>query len=285
MLFSKTKNIATTKLFALSMLSLFGTFYQSGKMSLKELLTIIVDPHNEDADYSGEAVGLPLVTSIKAAYDILCNPRLEPGSLSWPGQDQRDEVFDEYSPELATIMLQTALKKAKVLYENYERLVQKFAHGMIIPVYNLTDYQLGVNTSDLSPEYQLLLVQIENFANNLLGLEFNVEHPEELYDELYDLAYKQAKSHDRLVSFEQASHWLEKVESMEFALSLPEKVKPGKTILESAPILSALRNMDPKLNIKATYCNPPRFSDSTVSSSELFARDDGLGYTFNYKRS
>jgi len=260
MVFNKTKNIATTKLFSLSILSLFGTFYQSGKMSLKELLTVLVNPHYEDADYSGEAVGLPLVTSIKAAYEVLKDSKPAEG-LVWPGQEARDEVFKEYSPELATIMLQSALKKAKVLYEKYETYVQIFAAGMIIPVHNL-DTELGeLDRTDLPSDYRLLLTQLENFANHLLGLEFNVEHPEELYDTIYDLAYKQAKAHDRLVTFEQASQWLERVENMEFTLSLPKKEKPGMTILESAPILNALRNMDPNRNIKATYVNPPIFKD------------------------
>jgi len=260
MVFNKTKNIATTKLFSLSILSLFGTFYQSGRMSLKELLTVLVNPHYEDADYSGEAVGLPLVTSIKAAYEVLKDSKPAEG-LVWPGQEARDEVFKEYSPELATIMLQSALKKAKVLYEKYETYVQIFADGMIIPVRNL-DTELGeLDRTDLPSDYRLLLTQLENFANHLLGLEFNVEHPEELYDTIYDLAYKQAKAHDRLVTFEQASQWLERVENMEFTLSLPKKEKPGITILESAPILNALRNMDPNRNIKATYVNPPKFKD------------------------
>jgi len=262
MLFNKTSNVATTKLFSLSILSLFGTFHQSGKMSLKELLTVLVNPHYEDADYSGEAVGLPLVTSTKAAYEVINGLKPAEG-LVWPGQEARDEVFKEYSPELATVMLQSALKKAKLLYEQYESYVNKFARGLIIPVHNSTN-TLGVDITDLPSDYSLLLIQLQNFANHLLGLEFNVEHPEELYDELYDLCYKHAKAQDRLVSFEQASNWLERVEKMEFTLTLPEQVAPGKTILESAPILAALRNMDPNRNIRATYVNPPIFNTSSL---------------------
>lgn len=258
MLMSKTHSIATTKLFALSILSLFGTFYQSGKMSLKELMTVLVNPHYEDADYSGEAVGLPLTTSLKAAYEVLRDSKPAEG-LVWSKQEVRDEVFKEYSPELATIMLQTALKKSKVLYENYELLVQKFSRGFIIPLYYADGSSPTVPMEDLPSDYKLLMIQLENFANHLLGLEFNIEHPEELYDELYALAYKQAKAHDRLVSFEEASKWLDKVEKMEFMLSLPEKEKPGRTVLESAPILGALRNMDPSRNVKASYINPPIF--------------------------
>jgi hypothetical protein len=263
MLMSRTHNATTTRLFALSILSLFGTFYQSGKMSLKELMTVLVNPHYEDADYSGEAVGLPLTTSLKAAYEVLNGSKPAEG-LVWPSQEARDEVFKEYSPELSTVMLQTALKKSKVLYENYELYVQKFARGMIIPVAYKDSPTLKVPMEDLPEDYSLLMVQLENFANHLLGLEFNIEHPEELYDELYDLAYKHAKAHDRLVTFEQASKWLDKVERMEFTLSLPEKEKPGRTVLESAPILAALRNMDPNRNIRPSYIEVPVFK--TLSS-------------------
>jgi len=232
-------------------------------MSLKELLTVLVNPHYEDADYSGKAVGLPLVTSTKAAYEVINGLKPAEG-LVWPGQEARDEVFKEYSPELATITLQSALKKAKLLYELYESYVNKFARGMIIPVFNSTDSSLGVDITDLPSDYSLLLIQLRNFANHLLGLEFNLEHPEELYDEIYDLCLRQAEAQDRLVSYEQASKWLEKVEEMEFTLTLPEPDAPGTTVLESAPILAALRNMDPDRNVKATYVNPPVFNTSSL---------------------
>nr|WAY16580.1 putative RNA-dependent RNA polymerase [Rhizoctonia solani mitovirus 106] len=249
------------RLFALGTLSLFGTLYQSGKMSLKTLMMSLVNPHYEDADYSGEAVGLPLKASLELAFNILLNRPIPEEPFS--KMERRAEVYDEYAPELATKMLQAALAKSKTLYENFDVLITKFGQSMYFPYFYEDNFGTRVPMEDLPSEVRLLYIQIENFANHVLGMEFNTNNPEEIYDDLYDLAYRQAKAQDRLVSFEEASKWLDKVESLEFKLTLSEAQKPGKTILESAPILKTLRDMDPNRNIKVTYNLAPIFKELT----------------------
>jgi len=230
---------------ALGILSLLGSLYQSGKISQKVLMTALVNPHYEDADYSGEAVGLPLRASLNVAFSTLNDPD-SPGEVTWSHQETRDEVFKEYKSELATIMLQAALKKASLLLENSELYVQQFAQKCYFPaIYadDVTDAKVDYN--DYPSDYKLLLTQIENFVNRALGLEDTSEDPETLYDTIYKLAYEQAKW--ERMSFEEASKWLEKVETFEYKLTLKEAAKPGRTVLESAPILSAMRQMDPKI--------------------------------------
>lgn len=252
-----------TKLFALGILSLLGTLYQKGICSLKVLMTALVNPNYSDADYSGQAVGLPLRASLDAAFSMLKDATTGPG-ITFSKQEVRDEIYDEYKSELATIMLQSALKKAQLLLGNSELLVQQFAQKTYFPpIYREGDSKVfgtKVPMEDLPSDYRLLLLQIENFTNWSLGLEFAKENPEDLYEEIYQLCYKQAKYNH--VSFEDASKWLERVESLEFKLTLQEKEKPGKTILESAPILGAVRQMDPNKFIRPTYLDGPRFAST-----------------------
>lgn len=251
------------KLFSLGILSLFGTLYQSGKVSLKELMTALVNPHYSEADYSGEAVGLPLRASLNAIFNIMNDSSSssfeDREEIQWSKMETRTEVFDEYKYELATIMLQSALKKARVLYENYELYVHRYAEALWNKCYDMEDFKRVIPNSDLPREYRLLDIQLHNLAERLLGLQDTTEHPEEVYERLYELALKQAKTHDRLVPFADAAKWLDRIETLEFKLTLPEKVAPGKTILESAPILGALRNMDPNKSVKVTYTQEARF--------------------------
>nr|WAY16608.1 putative RNA-dependent RNA polymerase [Binucleate Rhizoctonia mitovirus 2] len=251
------------KLFSLGILSLLGTLYQSGKIPLKVLMTALVNPNFSDADYSGQAVGLPLRASLDAAFSVLKDATTGPG-ITFSKQEARDEIYEEYRSELSTIMLQSALKKAQLLLGNSELLVQQFAQKTYFPpLYEEGDSKIlgtKVPMEDLPSAYRLLLLQIENFTNWSLGLEFAKENPEDLYEEIYQLCYKQAKYNH--VSFEDASQWLERVESLEFKLTLQEQVKPGRTVLESAPILGAIRQMDPNKFIRPTYLKGPQFAST-----------------------
>jgi len=276
------------RLFTLGILSLLGTLYQSGKLPLRVLMTALVNPKYSDADYSGEAVGLPLRASLNAAFSILENP--ENGSkVEFSNQEARDEVYKEYKSELSTIMLQSALKKAQLLSGNSELLVQQFSRSMIwLPIWiEYPDYAYSIRKtdkarviSDLNPkwdefdaDFKLLLIQIENYANNILGLEHAKVDPETLYDTIYDLAYKQAKWEN--ITFEESQSWLERVEALEYKLTLQEKAEPGKTILESAPILGALRQMDPNKFIRPSYLDGPKFQ-SMYSLDNIFAATGDL---------
>lgn len=247
------------KYFALGILSLLGTLYQNGTLPLRVLMTALVNPHYEDADFSGEAIGLPQRASLNAAFSMLKDATTA-NQISFSKQEVRDEVYEEYASELATVMLQSALKKAQLLLGNSELLVQQFSERTYYkgiysditgPGYVVKDI------NDYPSDYRLLLIQIENFTNWTLGLEFAKEDPEWLHDTIYDLAYKQAKYNH--VTFEEASRWLERVEALEYKLTLQEAAKPGKTILESAPILSAIRNMS---GLKPTYLKPIHYSSA-----------------------
>lgn len=247
------------KALSIGSLSLLGVSLQNKVLPLSGVMTALVDPHNEEADFSDEAVGLPLKASLNVNYATSVLREI-PEPL-WNNMEARTEVFDEYKYELATVILQTALKRAKVLYENVDKYVHQFAMGLIMSPVNLTDPKAGTLRTDLPSELNLLMIQLHNYSEWVLGLQGSKEHPEDIYESLMDICYKQAKTHDRLVSHEEALAWLDKVEKLEFKLRLPEKVAPGKTVHETAPILTVLRNMDPNRNIKATYTIVPKFTE------------------------
>lgn len=247
------------RLFALGTLSLLGTLFQQGKLSLRELMTALVNPKYSEADFSSEAVGLPLRASLNVAFSILTGQQPE---VAWSKQDVRDEVFDEYESELATVMLQSALVKARVLFENTEKMIQEFAMSMTFRLMYSSDQQEGVTLSatelsspvpmaDLPPDYRLLMIQIESFCNTMLEMDLPANDTEELYDNIYSINRQMAKYNN--ISFADAVKYLERIENLEYKISLKEALAPGKTILESAPILGALRKLTPSVTKGVRY--------------------------------
>lgn len=253
---NKVQTLATVKdsnkgyrLYALGTLSLLGVLYHKGKISLRELMTALVNPKYSEADFSGEAVGLPLRASLNVAFRILNSEQPE---VIWSRQEVRDEVFDEYESELATVLLQSALVKARVLDENSELLVQQFAEHMTFRMLYDDDKEATVvPMEDLPSDYRLLLIQIESFANTMLAMDLPRNDTNEIYDKIYQLNMRMAKYNN--ISFADAMKYLEDIESLEFKLSLKDVAAPGKTILESAPILGALRKMSPSVGRKVNY--------------------------------
>jgi len=181
-----------------------------------------------------------------------------PDPVPFSKLETRTEIFEEYESEISTTMLQDALKKAKDLYSNSELLLQTGSRRLYGGLYYLDATSLELPpVDDLPPEYQLLVAQFENYWNWMLGFEFAKENPEELYDELYALAYKHAKYNH--VTFQEALDWVERVEGLRFKLELIDPVKPGETILESAPILATLRAM--LKGVKPTWIDPVEFRE------------------------
>lgn len=268
-IFNNKNSIHTQRLIGLALLSLFGTLHHQGVVSLKELMTAIVDPRDEEFDYTGESVGIPVVASLNAIADILKERRSDVptvrNQLTFSHPVEREEIFNEYKTEFPTIILQTALDKAKVLWENQDKYVAAYAHSLIFNVWD-EDFS-NLNIENLPSEYKLLLIQVNNFAENLLGLQDTKWHPEALYDHIYDLAYKHAKSGDRLIAFDEAVDLLDRVDALSFKLNSPEHLAPGKTIIESAPILEVIKGVDYRyMTKKLGYIHEFNFTESSLSN-------------------
>lgn len=245
----------------LGLLALLGSLYQSGKVTHRVLAGAIVDPSNEEADFEAEAVGLPVRDALMATHIAINRPE---GLIDypWSHQDARNEVYDEYESEFATVLLQTALKRATRLYEDQELLLNQVATKMMM--YGVYCSELpgkSPETMDMTPEYRLLLTQLEAFYLELIGQDDSKVNPETLYDRIYRILYKHSTYNH--VKVEEALALLEEVENLEFKYTLEEPTKPGKTVLETTPILTSMRQMTNFLKVRAIH-NSPNFRYSPL---------------------
>lgn len=230
----------------LGLLALLGSLYQKGIVTHRVLAEALVDPRNEDADFESEAVGLPTRACLLTAHIALTSGNLK--DYPWSHQDIREEVYDEYESEFATVLLQTALKKATRLYEDQDVLLNKasrqFLHGIW---YNGKE----VEPSAMPRDYKLLLIQLENFYRSLIDQDNAKNNPETLHDKIYDVLYKHAKYNH--VSVAQALELLEEVEALEFKYTLEPPVGPGKTLIESTPILTSMRQITNFMKVRGMH--------------------------------
>lgn len=241
----------------LGILALLGALFQQGKVPLRTLAHAIVDPSKEDFDYKGEAVGLPLWASLKAAFTVLNSETL---IYPFSKEEERDEIFNEYSSEMSTTLLHKALAIARRCYEDQDELVAKGASTLYFPLCHETKPLLPFADlmAILPHNVKLLYIQVENFfVNEVLDLEFAKENPESLFEELEDVCYKHAKFQN--VKFSDALEYLNRAESMEFKLTLKEPVSPGKTVIETTPILGILGHMMNWDSVKPKYIKALEF--------------------------
>jgi hypothetical protein len=223
----------------LGILALLGAYFQQGRLPLRTLAHAIIDPRIEDFDYQTETVGLPLEASLNAVFSIVNE---EDSGYPFSKEEERDEIFDEYSSEMSTTLLDKAMDKARRLYEDQDVVVAQGAGQLYFAVYHETQGAKPLDLKDLPSEVRLLYIQIENFfVNEVLNLEFAKENPEALFEELETVLYKHAKFQN--VTFAAALEYLNRAEALEFKMTLKEPVAPGKTVIETTPLLGILRHM------------------------------------------
>jgi hypothetical protein len=252
----------TPKELGLPTLALLGSLFQQGKLTHRMLAHALVNPHYADSDFEGEAVGLPIRASLIAAFDILND---NPFNYPYSHEDLRDEVFKEYRSEFSQVLLAKALKKATILYENSDILLAKGAMQLwnyptatvalpddprntkVLKVVTL----VGPTLEDMPKDIAILAMQIENFFNMLIEQDDAAINPETLHDKVYAENYKFAK-HTHL-KFDEAIKLLEEVESLEFKYTLKIPEAPGKTVLETTPIIGVMRNMVNFLKVQSIF--------------------------------
>lgn len=246
----------TPKELGLPTLALLGSLFQAGKLTHRMLAHALVNPHYADSDFEGKAVGLPIRASLIAAFDILKDNLSD---YPFSHEDLRDEVFKEYRSEFAQVVLQRALKKATFLYENSDICLAKAASLLwqmpiaVVPPVGESKFStlIGANVEDMPNDIAVLTMQIENFFNMVIEQDDAAVTPESLHDKVYDANYKFAK-HTHL-SFDEAIKLLEEVEALEFKYTLKAPEGPGKTVLETTPIIGVMRNMVNFMKVKAIF--------------------------------
>lgn len=233
----RTSSVGSQKALSLGVLALLGERFQSGIIPLRTVMHAIIDPFN-GLDLKGVAIAIPIKASLQAAYQALVE-YWKPQPYFFSNESKREPKFLENEDKLATQVLHSALNKVKVLRDQYNWFIAKNASEMFFPLHYYNDSNMEkVPLVDLPGSYLALVTEIEQFFEMLIGLEMNYkDHPESIYQDLY-------QDMDSTLYYVEALELSDRVDSLEFKLKPYEgKVKPGKTIHETAPILVALRGV------------------------------------------
>lgn len=232
----RTSSVHSQKALSLGVLALLGERFQKGIIPLRTVMHAIIDPETRSIDLKGNAIAIPIKASLHAAYQALVEgnkPQTYPFSKEW----SREPKFLENEDKLATQVLHSALNKVIHFRDQYDWYMAVNASEMYVPL-RYWDSVEPVPLADLPGPYLALVSEIEQFFEMLIGLEMNwKDHPQNIYSELF-------REMDATLYYEEALELHERVERLAFKLEpYKGRVKPGRTIHETAPILQALRGI------------------------------------------
>jgi hypothetical protein len=119
----------------LGLLSLLGSLYQQGTVSLKELVTAIISPQM-GIDYSEEAVGLPAKAVLEVATLRLNGekPTVADKDLPWPKPEQRLEFFFEHESFLTVKALSDNVSICQELQRQWKKWVLFASMQLFFPL-------------------------------------------------------------------------------------------------------------------------------------------------------
>jgi hypothetical protein len=105
----------------LPLLSLLGSLFNSNKVSLRDIITAMIDPNDEEFDFEESKFSLPTQSLLTATKGLL---NATQSSLELPNRN--DELFDELEADLTASVLLQALASAKKLENDYDQIVESF---------------------------------------------------------------------------------------------------------------------------------------------------------------
>jgi hypothetical protein len=230
----RTSSVSSQKALSLGVLALLGERFQNGIVPLRTVMHAIISPDPKAGiDLVADAIAIPIKASLHAAYQALVEAS-KPHPYPYSREDVREPRFLSAEFKLIISMLESAVNRAKLLWDNYDRLISVNARAMFFPLYyrEAGKEDKAVPLSDLPGPYLALVTEIEQFYEMLIGLEMNWEdHPQNLYQQIY-------MDMNSTLYYEEVQAYLDRVEALEFKLEpYSGPVKPGRTIRESAPIL------------------------------------------------
>jgi hypothetical protein len=116
--FGKFKDL---KALNLPLLSLLGALFNSNRVSLRDIITAMIDPNDEEFDFEESKFSLPTQSLLTATKGLL---NATSDSLGLPNRN--DELFEELEADLTASVLLQALASAKTLENDYDRIVESF---------------------------------------------------------------------------------------------------------------------------------------------------------------
>nr|UIW13826.1 MAG: RNA-dependent RNA polymerase [Rhizoctonia solani mitovirus 54] len=245
----------------LGLLSLLGSLYQSGKVSLEELVTAVIDPQ-WGIDFAGKAVGLPSKAVLEFATQRLNVDTVELGEGNpWPKSHDRTEFFLEHQEFLVVKTLSDNVAIAQENLMQWKKWVRWGALQLFFPlVPDLSeikdgasvpgsDLQLNKYIDDLPDSYQELVFRLEEWWGGALGLGVSTDDPAELLEEAMDML--EQFQYDQMLTLEEAMSFQERLTRFEQQVNFSEPIE-RKEISESTPILSYLRTLFGRQYFKGT---------------------------------
>jgi len=110
-------------------LALLGSLFKQEKISLKALMTALIDPKDEDFDFNQSKFSLPLKTILTAQKELLNNSVQKLDILPVSDVETRIEVWDELESDVIASVLLKALQRAKELENSFDELTESGAYA------------------------------------------------------------------------------------------------------------------------------------------------------------
>jgi len=264
-IFERKSDHTKMKLLSLGILSVLGAYHESGKLSLKQLMTAIIRPDSSGGDISAETVGLPLRASLNVISDISRSTYGPYQNFVFSKQSQRDDVFEESKALLAGVMMTHVYYMAEEMVTELPKWVNTYSESLTrspFCVFNespIGDSHLSqdglsiIQSDDFPDELNRLLKQRVSIAEAFLGLDHTDSHPSYIQSLVANYIKNNCVDLGGVVGFEwrpddkyyeELKEIANFVESLRFKLCPNEVAAPNTTVLESAPILAILRKLD-----------------------------------------
>jgi len=110
-------------------LALLGSLFNSGKISLKALVTAMIDPKDDEFDFNTSDFSLPLKTIITAQKELLNNKVERLDLLQISDLETRTELWDEMESDVVASVILKTLQRAKELENSYDELTESGAYA------------------------------------------------------------------------------------------------------------------------------------------------------------
>lgn len=114
-------------------LALLGSLFGQKRVSLKGLMTVLIDPKDEEFDFNESEFSLPLVSILTAQKELLNDKSLTISELKLSDMETRLEIWDEIEGDVVASVLLKALQRIKDLENSFYELTEsgKYAEMLV----------------------------------------------------------------------------------------------------------------------------------------------------------
>jgi len=193
-------------------LALLGSLFNSKKISLKALTTVLIDPNDEDFDFNESKFSLPLKSILTAEKEILNNHVQQLDLLPISKVETRLEMWDEMEADLIASVLLKALQRVKELENSFDELTSSGNYASCL----LVDIQAQREANPM------IIYQLDGWISELIIDHSNFDIVD-LVDQVEAIAYAHAKYPS--CSLEKALSILDKVDSWWMKLDIVRQKK------------------------------------------------------------